>query len=213
MTDQDSETNPELEGGPPAPPSHEHAHVEPHGDDDTEDERPEISVVAVVEAILFATDGPIPPSKLAAIVGTGTARDMRKVVAELNARYQDQGAAFRIEEIAGGYRMYTLPEFSPWVSQLQKTRAESKLSAAAMETLAIVAYKQPAVRADVEAIRGVGCGEVLRSLMEKGLIKVVGYAEELGRPRQYGTTKKFLEVFGLRDPSDLPKVGELQPPE
>ena len=109
--------------------------------------------------------------------------------------------------------MLTLPEYNSYLEKLHKVRGESRLSRAALETLAIVAYKQPATRAVIEAIRGVACGEVLRSLMDKGLIKVVGRAEELGRPMLYGSTRKFLEVFGLNTLDQLPQVEELEPPQ
>ena len=110
--------------------------------------------------------------------------------------------------------MLTLSVYNHWLKILLRARSDSKLSAAALETLAIVAYKQPVIRADVEAIRGVSAGEMIRNLMYKGLVKIVGRAEVLGRPMLYGTTKKFLEIFGLNSLKDLPKVEELkQPPE
>jgi segregation and condensation protein B len=109
--------------------------------------------------------------------------------------------------------MLTLPAFDHWLKKLVSVRGDSKLSNAALETLAIISYKQPVIRADIEAIRGVQCGEVIRSLMYKGLVKITGRAEVLGRPMQYGTTRKFLEVFGLNSLKDLPKVEELKNPE
>ena len=109
--------------------------------------------------------------------------------------------------------MMTLPAFNPWISKLIKVRSDNKLTPAGLETLAIVAYKQPIIRADVEAIRGVASGEVLRNLMYKGLVKIVGRAEILGRPMLYGTTKKFLDAFGLNTLKDLPKIEELKAPE
>ena len=109
--------------------------------------------------------------------------------------------------------MLTLPEYNDWLKQLLRTRQESKLSQAALETLAIVAYKQPVMRVTVEALRGVAAGDMIRNLMEKGLVRIVGRAEELGRPLLYGTTRKFLEIFGLSSLQDLPKVEELRPRE
>ena len=108
--------------------------------------------------------------------------------------------------------MLTLPDFHPWLSKLRQTRAMTRLSKPALETLAIVAYKQPVMRASVEAIRGVASGEVLNRLREMGLVQIVGRAEEVGRPMLYGTTRKFLEVFGLQRLEDLPAVEELKPP-
>ena len=172
----------------------------------------EITTASVVEAVLFASDEPITPKKLADIVGTGGVKEIRQHVAELNEKYDRQDCAFRIESIADGYQMLTRSEYNVWLSKLLKVRSESKLSPAALETLAIISYKQPIMRVDVEAIRGVGCGEMIRQLCEKGLVKIVGRAEELGRPLLYGTTKKFLEVFGLSSLRDLPQAQDLKPP-
>jgi segregation and condensation protein B len=170
------------------------------------------TVESVVEAVLFASDEPLSPARLADIVGT-SAREVRKHVETLNEKYKAGNNAFRIEEIAGGYQMLTLGPYNHWLQKLLRAREEGKLSQAAMETLAIIAYKQPVIRADVEAIRGVQVGEVIRNLMYKGLVKIVGRAEVLGRPMLYGTTKKFLEVFGLNSLKDLPKAEELKKPE
>ena len=166
--------------------------------------------LAVVEAILFATDTPLTSAKIAQAVGSGGQSAVIKAIAALNERYDGIGAAFYIKAIAGGYRMQTRPEYDEAISRLQKDRRDNKLSQAAMETLAIVAYRQPILRADIEAIRGVSCGEVLRSLMDKQLAKIVGRANVLGRPMLYGTTRKFLEVFGLGRLEDLPNVDELK---
>ncbi len=166
----------------------------------------------IIEAILFSSDGPVSASKLASIIGILGSKEIRRLVAKLNESYAQIGTSFKIEEIAGGYQMMTRPEFAPYLQRLYKVRAENKLSSAALETLAVVAYKQPVVRAEIEAIRGVACGEIIRSLLEKGLIKIVGRAEELGRPMLYGTTKRFLQVFGLGSLNDLPKVPELNLP-
>jgi len=173
----------------------------------------EITSENIIEAVLFTTDQPLSPAKIAGVIGHGAAgRQVRQMIERLNERYQQVGCSFRIEQIAGGYQMLTLPQYGPYLEQLHKVRGESRLSKAALETLAVIAYRQPATRAQVEAIRGVACGEVLRSLMDKGLIKIVGRAEELGRPMLYGTTRRFLEVFGLNSLQDLPQVEELQPP-
>jgi segregation and condensation protein B len=167
---------------------------------------------SVVEAILFAADSPLQARKIADLLGVGDAREVKKHIASLNERYQRTGASFRIEEVAGGFQMLTLSAYNTWVGKLHTSRNESKLSQAAMETLAIVAYKQPVLRVTVEAIRGVSAGEMLNRLREMGLVKIVGRAEELGRPMLYGTTKKFLEVFGLSSLEDLPQVEELKAP-
>ncbi|MCU0915038.1 MAG: SMC-Scp complex subunit ScpB, partial [Planctomycetes bacterium] len=167
------------------------------------DETPTIE--SVLEAILFATDEPLTDGKLAGIVET-TTKQVRESIESLNARYAAEKHAFRIEQIAGGYQMLTLNLYNSWLKKMLRARSDNKLSPAAMETLAIIAYKQPIIRADIEAIRGVAVGEVIRSLMYKGLVKIAGRAEILGRPMLYGTTKKFLEIFGLNSLKDLPKV-------
>ncbi len=166
----------------------------------------------VVEALLFASDNPLTLPKIVSILGVGSAREVRKLIAALNERYEQQGTAFRIVGIAGGYQMMTLPVFNTWIRRLKQSRQESRLSPAAMETLAVVAYKQPVVRAEIEAIRGVSAGEMLNRLRELGLVKIVGRAEDVGRPMLYGTTKRFLEVFGLSGLEDLPEVEEFGPP-
>jgi len=173
----------------------------------------EVSAASIVEAILFATDTPLPAPKIAEIAGAGNARDVKKHIAALNETYAQRGAAFRIEEIAGGFQMLTLPVYNDRLSKMLQARRETRLSQAALETLAIVAYKQPILRADVEAIRGVAAGEVLNRLRELNLVKIVGRAEEIGRPLLYGTTKKFLDVFGLGSLDDLPKDQELAQPD
>ena len=173
----------------------------------------DITTESVIEAILFASDEPISAEKLVNIAEfNGGVKQVKKCIETLNEQYTQSGRAFRIEEIAGGFQMMTLPEYNNWLKNLLRQRTDNKLSPAALETLAIIAYKQPIIRADVEAIRGVACGEMLRSLMYKGLVKIVGKAEVLGRPLLYGTTRKFLEVFGLNDLKDLPKAEELKQP-
>jgi segregation and condensation protein B len=171
----------------------------------------DLTVESVVEAVLFASDEPLTAARLANIVEV-TTKQIREHIDNLNNKYQAGNHAFRIEQIAGGYQMLTLSNYNHWLKQLLRVRSETKLSPAAMETLAIIAYKQPVIRADIEAIRGVAVGEVIRSLCYKGLIKIVGRAEVLGRPMLYGTTKKFLEVFGLNTLKDLPKIEELKKP-
>ncbi|OHB51219.1 MAG: SMC-Scp complex subunit ScpB [Planctomycetes bacterium GWF2_41_51] len=173
----------------------------------------DITTESVIEAILFATDEPLSADRLVNIAQfNGGVKQVKKCIETLNQQYAETKRAFRIEEIAGGFQMMTLPEYNNWLKNMLKQRADNKLSPAALETLAIIAYKQPIIRADIEAIRGVACGEVVRTLMYKGLVKIAGKAEILGRPLLYGTTKKFLQVFGLSDLKDLPKAEELKQP-
>ena len=171
----------------------------------------ELTVESVAEAVLFASDEPLTAERLADIVGTGV-RQIRQHINNLNEKYQAGNNAFRIEQIAGGYQMMTLSCYNHWLKRLLRARSDSKLTPASLETLAIIAYKQPVLRADIEAIRGVAVGEIIRGLMYKGLVKIVGRAEVLGRPMLYGTTKRFLEVFGLNSLKDLPKIEELKKP-
>lgn len=185
--------------------------------DGAKDVHDTIDSQAVVEAILFAADSPMTAARIAQIMGVGDARSVRKQIQALNARYRENGTAFRIDEIAGGFQMLTLPQFNPWLSKLNRSRQDSRLSPAALETLAIVAYREaeekPVVRAEIEAIRGVSVGEVLSRLLELNLVKIIGRAEQIGRPMLYGTTKRFLEVFGLSSLNDLPTVEELKRPD
>jgi segregation and condensation protein B len=171
----------------------------------------ELTMESVTEAVLFASDESLSATRLADIAGT-TVKQIRRHIENLNEKYEANNNAFRIEQIAGGYQMLTLSDYNLWLKKLLRVRSDSKLSPAALETLAIIAYKQPVIRADVEAIRGVQVGEIIRNLMYKGLVKIVGRAEVLGRPMLYGTTKKFLEIFGLNSLKDLPKIEELKRP-
>lgn len=138
------------------------------------------------------------------------ARVVREAVDALNQQYAATNRAFRVESVAGGRQMLTIAAFGPVLARIKGQRAQTRLSQAALETLAIIAYRQPMLRAQLEAIRGVACGEVLRSLMERRLVKIVGRAEEVGRPMLYGTTPEFLRVFGIATLSDLPQAKDLR---
>jgi len=173
----------------------------------------EITTRSVIEAVLFASDEPILPKKLAEIVGAGGVKEVKNHIEQLNLKYEQSKNAFRIDSIAGGFQMLTQSRFSPWLRKLISVRSETKLSPAALETLAIIAYKQPIMRVDIENIRGVAAGEMTRQLINKSLVKITGRAEELGRPLLYGTTKKFLEIFGLNSLKDLPTAEDLKKPE
>ena len=167
----------------------------------------------VLEAILFSTDMPLSAGKLAEIVGVDSTKPVKLCIENLNKMYDERQAAYRGEERAGGYQLLTLPQYAQYIERLVRKKDEGRLTPAGLETLAIVAYKQPLTRASIEAIRGVACGEVLRSLMEHNLVKIVGRAEEVGRPMLYGTTRYFLEVFGLSNLRDLPKADALKEPK
>jgi segregation and condensation protein B len=161
--------------------------------------------LALMEALLLSTHHPLTAGRLAELLDLDTTKPLRKAIKGLNEQYAATGRAFRIEQVAGGFQILTLPEFGDALKKLHQKEADAKLTKAALETLAIIAYKQPILRADVEAIRGCACGETIRSLMEKHLVKIAGRAEEPGRPILYGTTKRFLELFGLNNLRDLPQ--------
>jgi segregation and condensation protein B len=165
----------------------------------------------LMEALLFATQSPLTAGRLGELMGLDSTKTIRNGVKELNHQYTQGNRAFRIEQVAGGYQILTLPEFGDHLKQLYQKEVDAKLGKAALETLAIIAYKQPILRADVEAIRGVACGETIRSLMEKHLVKIAGRAEVPGRPILYGTTRRFLELFGLNTLKDLPQPENFKP--
>lgn len=160
---------------------------------------------AALEALLFSTHHPLTAGRLAELLDLESTRPLRPAIRQLNEQYESTGRSFRVEQVAGGYQLLTLPRFGEYLTRLHQREGDAKLSKAALETLAIVAYKQPILRADIEAIRGVACGETIRSLMEKHLVKIAGRAELPGRPILYGTTRRFLTVFGLNSLKDLPK--------
>ena len=168
----------------------------------------------LLEALLFSTHHPLTAGRLAELMDLPATKPVRAAIKDLNSQYEESHRSFHIEQVAGGYQLLTLPEFGEHLQKLHQREIDTKLTKAALETLASIAYKQPILRADIEAIRGVACGETIRSLMEKRLVNIAGRAEEPGRPILYGTTKRFLEVFGLNSLKDLPQSeNSLQPPE
>ena len=166
----------------------------------------------ILESLLFSTHHPLTAARLAELMELPSVKPLRKAIKTLNEQYEEAKRAFRVEQVAGGYQLLTLPEYGEVINRLHKREADAKLTKAALETLAIIAYKQPILRVDVEAIRGVACGETIRSLMEKHLVKIAGRAEVPGRPILYGTTKRFLELFGLNSLKDLPQAEDLKKP-
>jgi segregation and condensation protein B len=168
--------------------------------------------VALIEAALVAADEPLTPRRLARVAGLADVAEARRLVRKLQALLDREGSAFQVQEVAGGYQVFSRPAFHPWLTRLKRTGNELRLSPAMRETLAIIAYRQPIMRADVEKVRGVHCGELLRQLMEKGLIRIAGRDPSLGRPVLYATTKKFLQVYGLKSLRDLPQVEQLRQP-
>lgn len=164
----------------------------------------------ILEALLFVTAEPIPVTRFLALLGAVTKQDVDLALASLAQDYEQEGRGLQLAEVAGGYRIVTKAEFAPWLKRLEKVKSPSKLSRSALESLAIIAYKQPIVRAEVEQIRGVETSGVIRTLLERKLVRIVGRKEEPGRPIMYGTTKFFLEHFGLRDLSQLPPLREFK---
>jgi len=163
----------------------------------------------IIEALLFCSDRPLTARRLAELSGAPDGRVARELARELKREYDAEERAFSVEEVAGGFQLLTRPEYAPWVANLENRRRQESLSKAALETLAIVAYRQPITRAELEDIRGVQSGHILRALIERRLLRVVGKSQELGRPLLYGTTRYFLETFGLRSLSELPRTGRL----
>jgi segregation and condensation protein B len=160
--------------------------------------------LARLEAVLFMAREPLGSRKLAQFANLADGTRARTLVRRLNEHYDAAGRAFRVEQVAGGYQLLTRRQFSPWLRRLAHVPGETRLSAPGLETLAVIAYRQPVPRADIEAIRGVNCGEILRQLLERDLVRIEGRSEELGRPYLYSTTKRFLELFGLVHLDDLP---------
>jgi segregation and condensation protein B len=164
----------------------------------------------IVEALLFAADFPVAVSRLKAVVEGLEREDLNTMVGELNREYEEQGRSFWIQEVAGGYQMATRPHFARWVKELYKGRRLARLTQPALETLAMIAYRQPVGRPDIETIRGVNSDSVIATLLERNLITVVGKDTRVGRPILYGTTPEFLRYFGLKDLSGLPPLSELE---
>jgi segregation and condensation protein B len=166
--------------------------------------------LARLEAVLFLSREPVSTRRLAQLALLADGTEARTLVRRLNRHYDEGASAFRAEEVGGGFQLMTRPQFGTWLRRLYRSTGELRLSAPGMETLAIVAYLQPVMRSQIEAIRGVDCGEIVRQLMERDLLKIVGRSTDLGRPYLYGTTKRFLQAFGLRHLDDLPRADMLR---
>ena len=163
-----------------------------------------------VEALIMASPEPLPVRRIVSVLEDLTPSRAARSVADLNTAYAASGSSFRIREIAGGYQFYILPEYEGVVESLFTKRRLSRLSRAALETVAVVAYRQPTTKMDIEHIRGVASDGVIHTLLEKGLIRISGRAETVGKPLQYGTTDEFLKYFGLARIEDLPKMSEIE---
>ena len=164
----------------------------------------------VLEALLFASDAPVEAALIQEVLELPSADAARALVQDLRARFEDQDRVLQIIEAGGGFRLVTRPEVAPWLVKLARSKTKSRLSRPALETLAIIAYRQPVSRPEVDAARGVNSEGVLDNLLERRLVRIAGRKDSAGRPFLYETTREFLVAFGLRDLGDLPKVeGEL----
>jgi segregation and condensation protein B len=163
----------------------------------------------LLEAALFASGAPASLETLAALEPDATGEELQAALQELRHHYDETGHGIELVEAAGGWQLLTRPEYTSAIERAQMATRPHRLSAAALETLALIAYRQPITRADIEEIRGVSAGSILKSLLERGLVDVVGKADALGRPLLYGTTGTFLELFSLRHLAELPRADEL----
>jgi segregation and condensation protein B len=163
-----------------------------------------------IEALLFASDSPLGAGEIGELVDGVTGESVLKAIDELTRKYEDGPHAFRIMQVAGGFQFCSKEEYSVWLEKLRKSRRRARLSRAALETSAIVAYKQPVTKASIEEIRGVDSTATLHTLLERGLVTIKGRARSVGRPLLYGTTRQFLIHFGLNELDELPKLSELK---
>lgn len=163
-----------------------------------------------VEAILFLARQPLSSRRLAELAELEDGTQARAIVKRLNLHYDQTGRAFHVKQVAGGFQMRTRPQFADWLRPLEYLPKPTQLSGPALETLAVVAYRQPIIKADIEAIRGVSCGEMLRQLLERGLVRIAGRSEQLGHPFLYATTKLFLTTYGLSRLESLPRADKLR---
>ena len=171
----------------------------------------DLEIKPILESILFLSETPVRLETLLDLLPESNREAILEGIERIKAEYADSSKGVELAEVAGGYQFRTKPRWAEWAARLKKAKAV-KLSQSAMETLAIVAYRQPIIRPEIEEIRGVDSGWVLRTLMEKGLVKMMGRKDLPGRPMIYGTSKAFLEIFGLNVLSDLPTLKEIQPP-
>jgi segregation and condensation protein B len=163
-----------------------------------------------LEAVLFMAREPLGSRRLAQLAHLADGTQARTLVRQLNRHYDRVGRAFNVQQVAGGFQMRTRPMFSMWLTRLSHAPPAIRLTAPALETLAVIAYRQPVPKADIEAIRGVSCGELLRQLLDRGMVRIAGRSRELGSPYLYGTTRRFLEVFGLASLDALPRASQLR---
>ena len=183
---------------------------EPGAGDATKAESPLSGLQGIVEAILFVSGEPISVDRLQGVVEGVSRAELMSALRALQSDYAAEGRGLQVVEVAGGFQIATRQDCAPWIKRLEKAKAGARLSRSAMETLAIVAYKQPLVRAEIEQIRGVDTAGVLKTLLDRRLIRIVGRKDIPGRPIMYGTTKQFLQAFGLKDLGGLPALRDIK---
>lgn len=166
-------------------------------------------IKAIIESLLFVSSEPISVEKISEIVDEKDKKEIRTKISELQMEYETTGRAIAILEIAGGFQMVTRPQYAEYIKKLYKSKIIARLSRPALETISIISYKQPITRLEIESIRGVNSGAVIQTLLERKLIKIRGRKEGLGRPLLYGTTSEFLQYFGLKDLTEMPKIEEI----
>ena len=164
---------------------------------------------SIIEALLFVADEPMPVKNIKNVIEELKEEEIRKLISELALEYETTGRAFSIVEIAEGFQIVTRPQFAPWIKKMYKSKLTHRLSKPALETLAIIAYRQPITKIEIEAIRGVSAEGVLDTLLDRDLVAIKGRKDVIGRPLLYGTTKEFLRYFGLKDLTEMPKIEEL----
>jgi segregation and condensation protein B len=172
----------------------------------------DFEIKPILESLIFISDNPVQLDTLIEILPESNKEAILEGIEQIKREYVEASKGFELIEVAGGYQFRTKPRWAEWVNRLKKAKAV-KLSRSALEALAIIAYRQPIIRPEIEEIRGVDSGWVLRTLLEKGLIRIVSRRDIPGRPIVYGTTKAFLEIFNLNTLSDLPTVKEIEPPQ
>ena len=185
----------------------EHDGPNGNGNDNTS---PLSGLKGILEAILFVSGEPLSVDRMLGVVEGVAREELMSALRALQADYATEGRGLQLIEVAGGFQIATRPDCAPWIKRLERAKEGARLSRSAMETLAIVAYKQPAVRSEIEQIRGVDSAGVLKTLLERRLVRIVGRKDAPGRPIMYGTTRQFLQAFGLKDLSDLPALRDIK---
>src|SRR5574337_553649 len=173
------------------------------------DTKADLGSLGILEALLFVSEEPLSLERIEELLDGCSRAEANRLLADLQERYRDRDRGVVVTEVAGGYRLTTKPEAAPWIQRLRGSKP-ARLSRAALETLAIIAYKQPITKPEVEVIRGVMVDGVLKTLVERDLVRILGRKAEVGRPILYGTSRSFLEYFGFKDLSELPTLKEIE---